>query len=89
MSRNSFRHTRSSLWETFRLRRFGRVTRLCQAEDLKQVHVVNHFTFPFIKSLWKDDGGWIRGVRAIISSYSTLKKGGVGYDSTEGVWFTN
>ena len=65
------------------------MTRLCQAEDLKQVHVVDQFTFLFIKSLWKRDGGWIREVRAIINSYSTIAKGGVAYDSTEGVWFTN
>ena len=89
MPHNSSCHTCSSLCETFRLRRFARVTRLCQAEDLKQVHVVDQFMFLFIESLWKRDGGWIHGVWAIISSYSTIKKGGVAYDSTDGVWFTN
>ena len=86
---NSSGYTRSSLCETLRLRRFTRVTRLCQGEDFKQVHIVDQFTFLFINTLWKRDGSWIRGFRAIISSYSTKKKGGVAYDSTEEVWFTN
>ena len=83
MPHNSSGYTHSRIYaKPSWLRHFARMTRLFQAEEFKtKVHDVHQFSFPFMKSFWKRGGSWIRGVQAMISSCSTVKGGGVVYNS--------